>query len=163
MTSYHVNRTGSQRSVGPRRVPKKYTFADLTEVISKSVFGAKRLANKLGEIPVVSRAYKPFTTTIAGTGTATATITISGGFSPYKGTVTLTCNVGSAIVSIPVVNFTRTTTTKQLATGIATALNNRKNAANNRTLEALASGNTVTVTEDGGATVVSLSATIGKA
>jgi len=157
-----MNATGSQRSVGPRRVPKKYTFADFTQVISKSVFGAKRLANKLGEIPTVSRAYSRITTKIAGTGSTTATITVNGGFSPYKGTVTLACNAGAAITGLTAVPFDKETTNAELAALIAAELNNAQDAGTTVTLDASASGNVVTVTEDGGANIVSLSATIAK-
>ena len=53
MPSYHVHSTGSARSVGPRRIFKKYTFADGTVVYSRSIQEAIRLAKKPTEIPVL--------------------------------------------------------------------------------------------------------------
>ena len=79
MPSYHVNSTGSARSVGVRRIKKTYIFADGTKVSNRSQAGARRAAGKLEEAPIVLGAtvFNPVTGTGGGTGTGTGGGTIA--------------------------------------------------------------------------------------
>ena len=80
MPSYHVNSTGSARSVGIRRIKKTYVFADGSKISNRSQAGARRAAGKLEEAPVVLGAtvFNPIPTTPpvqppSGTGSGTGT------------------------------------------------------------------------------------------
>ena len=162
MAGYHTASTGSQRSVGPQRVKKLYEFADGSIVESRSPFGARRLARKLTEAPKAVLTFTALAATAADTGTATATLTISGSPAKSPGTITLAANAGSAIAGLSTLTFERGTTTDELATAIAAELDGKQNAGETITLEAAADGSVITLTEAGGADIVSASATFAQ-
>ena len=160
MTSYHTTATGSARSVGKRRRIKPYVFADETVVFSKSPFGARRLANQLDEVPRHIEYDLVLTALVEDTGTATATITISGLPATIAGTATVTANAGEAITGLSAVPITVGMTSSELATAIAAELDGAEDAGTSLTLAAAAVGSVVTVTEDGGADIDTLTVTI---
>lgn len=101
------------------------------------------------------------TAAVAGTGTASATITFGGGPAPAVGTVTLTATAGTAaITGLTPVAIAKNDTAVAVAGKVATALNGKQDTAKGVTLAAAAAGAVVTVTEAGGANIVTLTAVV---
>ena len=59
--TYHMNNTGSARSVGVKRIRKQWLFADGTTVVANSAAEARRLTGKLYQRPIVQPGKGPFT------------------------------------------------------------------------------------------------------
>jgi hypothetical protein len=58
--SYHMNQTGSARSVGAKRIRKQWVFPDGTTVVANSAAEARRLTGKLYQRPIVQPGKGPF-------------------------------------------------------------------------------------------------------
>jgi len=105
--------------------------------------------------------YLPISAAVAGTGTATATVTFSGGPSDAAATVTLTATGPTgAITGLTPVSITNGMTADAVAAAVAAELNGKQDASTTDTLNAVAVGSVVTVTEAGGGNIVSLTAVI---
>lgn len=161
MSGYHVTSTGSQRSVGPRRIKKLYEFSDGSVVESRSPFGARRLARKLAEAPKPITHFSVLSATAEDTETPTATLTITGSPTKTGGTITLAAYAGSDIFGLNVLSFDRGTTVNELASAIAAELDGKQNEFETVTIQASANGSVITVTEAGGDNIDTLSATFG--
>lgn len=105
----------------------------------------------------------PLVAVIAGTGTLTATVTFSGGESPAAGTILAAVTVNDGADKVIVLSnptITKGMTADEAATAYAAELDGAQDAGASVTLAASAVGSVVTITESGGATIVSVAATI---
>lgn len=98
---------------------------------------------------------------VAGVGTTSATITMAGDDATSAGTVTLVVEVdATAITGLTPVTIGIGDTSADIAAAIAAELNGKQDVGATLTLAASAVGDVVTVTEAGGGTITTLTATV---
>jgi len=105
--------------------------------------------------------YLPISAAVSGANTTTAIITFTGGPADQDYSVTLTATGPTgAIVGLTPVLISRSMTAEQAAAAVATELNGKQDGTGTDTLTAVAASGIVTVTENGGGTIVTLTAVI---